>query len=97
MLAWIKRTSVELSVGAAAGFVAWCLLGKQVTSFMFGSIGGTFSCSADVEKGLDKFVSMQLYCALGGAILAVVIMIIARRLWSKARARLTRPPQTAVS
>lgn len=97
MLGWIKRTSVELSVGAAIGFVAWCLLGKQLTSMMFGSIGGSFSCSKDVEAGLDKFVSMQLYCALGGAILAVVSMIVARRLWSKARARLARPPQTAVS
>jgi hypothetical protein len=97
MLAWIKRTSVELSVGAAVGFVVWCLLGKWVTSIMFGSLGGSINCSTDVEKGLDKFVSMQLYSAIGGALFAVVTMVIARRLWSKARARLARPPQTAIS
>jgi len=97
MLGWVKRTLAELSIGAAVGFIAWCFLGKRITSFMFGSIGGSFSCSTDVEKGLDKFVSMQLYCALGGAVLAVVGMVIARRLWSKARARLTPPQQTAVS
>jgi hypothetical protein len=97
MLGWIKRTFVELGIGAAVGFVVWCLAGKQVTSWLFGSIGGTFSCRADVEAGLDKFVSMQLYSALGGAVLAVVIMIVARRLWSKARARIAAPPQTAAS
>jgi hypothetical protein len=97
MLGWLKRTLVELSVGAAAGFIGWCLLGKRLTSFMFGSIGGSFSCSTDVEKGLDKFVSMQLYCALGGAVLAVVSMIVARRLWTKARARIAAPPQATAS
>ncbi len=97
MLAWIKRTLVELSVGAAAGFIAWCILGKQITSFWFGSLGGSFSCKTDVEAGLDKFVGMQLYSALGGALLAVLIMVLTRRMWSKLRTRMAAPAQVAPS
>lgn len=88
MWAWIKRTSYELALGAALGFALWSLAGKGMTSMLFGSLGGTFSCRADVELALDKFLSMQLYSALLGAVLAVVVMIIVRRRWPK-----KKPPQ----
>lgn len=83
----MKRTLVELSTGAMIGFVIWCLLGKQMTSMLFGSLGGSFSCRLDVEAGLDKFVAMQLYSALAGAVVAFLGMLILRRWWTKSRAR----------
>lgn len=89
MWAWIKRTAFELAVGAAVGFVLWSLAGKGMTSMLFGSLGGTFSCRADVELALDKFLSMQLYSALLGAVLGVVVMIVVRRRWPK-----TKPTQS---
>jgi hypothetical protein len=49
------------------------------------------SCRPDVEKGLDKFVSMQLYSAIGGAVVAFLGMLILRRWWSKSRAKRAQP------
>jgi uncharacterized membrane protein YccC len=91
MLPWIKRTLVELSTGAMIGFVIWCLLGKQMTSMLFGSLGGSFSCRLDVEAGLDKFVAMQLYSAIAGALVAFLGMLVLRRWWSKSRAKRSQP------
>jgi hypothetical protein len=91
MLVWLKRTLVELATGAMLGFVAWCLVGKSLTSSLFGSLGGSFSCAKDVELGLDKFVAMQLYSALIGAIVAFLGMLLLRRWWSK-RAKPVPPP-----
>jgi hypothetical protein len=89
MTIWLKRRLIELLIGAALGFTGWCIAGKRITSFWFGSLGGSFSCRLDVDAGLDKFVSMQLYSALGGALGVVLLVALARRLWSKSR---TRPP-----
>lgn len=91
MKAWLKRTLVELTTGAMLGFVLWCLLGKRMTSMWFGSLGGSFSCRLDVEQGLDNFVSMQLYSAVIGAVIAFLGMLILRRWWSKSRARRGQP------
>lgn len=79
MLARIKRALVWLSVGAFAGFVGWSLVGRSLTSLTFGSIGGTFTCRADVETALGEFVSMQLYSALGGAVISLLILLVAAR------------------
>jgi hypothetical protein len=95
MLAWLKRTLVELTAGAALGFVTWCLLGKQLTSMMFGSLGGTFSCRGDVDVALDKFVAMQLYSAITGALVAFLGMLLLRRWWSKSRKPAPPPPAAA--
>jgi uncharacterized protein (DUF2062 family) len=92
MLLWIKRTLTELAVGAVVGFIGWCLLGKRMTSMLFGSLGGSFSCKTDVELGLDKFVSMQLYSAIAGAVVAFLLMLVLRRWWAKSRARRAVPP-----
>jgi len=92
MLLWIKRTLTELAVGAVVGFIAWCLLGKRMTSMLFGSLGGSFSCRTDVELGLDKFVAMQLYSAIAGAVVAFLLMLVLRRWWAKSRARRAAPP-----
>jgi hypothetical protein len=91
MWRWLKRTLTELTAGAAAGFVGWCLLGKQLTGMLFGSLGGSFSCRADVEIALDKFVAMQLYSAIAGALVAFSSMFILRRWWSKSRAKPSQP------
>jgi hypothetical protein len=72
MVGWLKQTLILMCVGAVLGFALWSLLGKSMTSMLFGSLGGSFSCKADVELGLDKFVSMQLYSALTGAVLVFI-------------------------
>jgi hypothetical protein len=95
MLVWIKRTLTELTVGAVLGFIAWCLMGKRMTSALFGSLGGTFSCRADVELGLDKFVAMQLYSAITGAVVAFLGMLVLRRWWAKSRAKPPAPTPPA--
>lgn len=79
MSSWMRRTLVELTIGAVIGFVVWCLIGKSLTSMLFASLGGSFSCKADVEVALDKFVSMQVYSALAGAVVVAVVMAIVRR------------------
>lgn len=91
MKAWIKRTLLELTTGAMIGFVIWCLFGKRMTSFMFGSLGGSFSCRLDVEAGLDNFVAMQLYSAITGAVVAFLGMLLLRRWWAKSRAKRSPP------
>jgi hypothetical protein len=94
MLVWLKRTLVELTTGAVLGFIAWCLLGKNLTSMLFGSLGGSFSCRADVELGLDKFVAMQMYSAIAGALVSFLGMLLMRHWWSK-RAKAAPPPAGA--
>src|SRR4051812_22888255 len=79
MVQWLKRTGVEMLIGAVVGFVVWCLAGKSVTSMMYGSIGGSFSCQTDVQAALTKFLSMQVYCALGGAVIFAVGIGLLRR------------------
>jgi hypothetical protein len=91
MLAWIKRTLMELTTGAVLGFVGWCLMGKRLTSMLFGSVGGSFSCAADVEHGLDQFVAMQLYSAIAGAVVAFLGMLVIRRWWMKSRGKRPGP------
>ena len=91
MPAWIKRTLTELSVGAVVGFVVWCLVGRSLTSMLFGSLGGTFSCKADVEVGLDKFVSMQIYSALVGAVVVAIAMAVGRKMLRNRKASQLAP------
>ena len=86
MMRWVRRTVVELIVGASLGFGLWSFLGERITPFLFGSIGGSFTCKADVESALNHFIRGQLYSALGGAVLAVVGMILLRRWIAKAAA-----------
>jgi hypothetical protein len=95
MMAWLKRTSVEMSIGAVIGFIVWCLLGKSMTSMLFASIGGTFSCKADVEAGLDKFVSMQLYSAIAGALVIFGGATFVRMRLSKRKAKPAAPVDPA--
>lgn len=64
-----KRILTLALAGAALGFLTWSILGQGAVSILFGSLGGTFTCKADVELGLQKFVRMQLYSAIAGAVL----------------------------
>lgn len=90
MLAWIKRTLVWLTTGAVFGFVAWSLLGKKLMLDWLGPLGGNL-CRADVEMGLDKFVSMQLYSAATGAVVTFLGILLLRRWWLKSRAKPSPP------
>lgn len=89
MVRWMKRTGVELLIGAMIGFVVWCIAGKSLTGMMYGSLGGSFSCQTDVENGLTRFLAMQLYSALGGAVVFAIAAALIRRAWSR---RKQRPP-----
>jgi hypothetical protein len=99
MMQWLKRTGVEMLVGAVLGFVTWCVAGKSITSVMFGSIGGSFSCQTDVQNALTKFMSMQLYSAIGGALIFAVGIGLVRRAFDrrKVRAASPGPAQSSVS
>lgn len=97
MKAWIKRTLLELSTGAMIGFVIWCLFGKQLTSMLFGSLASSVNCQPDVRVALDKFVAMQLYSALVGAVVAFLGMLLIRRWWAKSRAKRDPAAPTAPS
>ena len=79
MAKWLKRTGVEMLIGAVVGFLVWCLAGRALTSLLFGSAAGSFSCQNDVEAALTKFLAMQLYCAIGGALIFAVAIGLARR------------------
>jgi hypothetical protein len=92
MVRWMKRTAVEMLIGAVVGFTGWCLAGKSLTSMMFSSIGGTFSCQADVEAALTKFLTMQLYSALVGALLAALAIGLTRRALERRKARAAPAP-----
>src|SRR3982751_2469754 len=83
MMRWLKRLLTELAAGAVFGFVVWCLAGKAITSFRFGSLGGSFSCKGDVSVALDQFVAMQLYSAIGGGVVVVLATELIRRAWNK--------------
>jgi hypothetical protein len=99
MVHWLKRTGVELLIGAVVGFVIWCLAGKSLTSMLFGSIGGTFSCQADVEIALTRFLSMQLYAAIAGALVFALAMGLIRRALERRKLRSAGPTpvQSSVS
>ena len=94
MVGWLKRALVQASVGAVLGFVIWCLLGKRMTSMLFGSLGGTITCRPDVEVALDKFVAMQLYSAIGGALVVFAGVTFVRMRWAKSKSK-TKPDQVA--
>lgn len=91
MMAWLKWALVQMSIGGVLGFIVWCLLGKSMTGMMFGSLGGTFSCRADVEAGLDKFVSMQLYSAIAGALIVFAVATFVRMKWAKRKNKPAAP------
>jgi hypothetical protein len=91
MMRWLKRLLTELVAGAALGFVVWCFAGKAITSFRFGSLGGSFSCKGDVSVALDQFVAMQLYSAIGGGVVLTIATELVRRAWSKRSAKALAP------
>jgi hypothetical protein len=93
----MKRTGVELLIGAMIGFVICCLFGKSLTSMLYGSIGGSFSCQLDVENGLTRFLSLQLYSALGGAVVFAIAAGLIRRAWSRRKQRTAAPLPAAPS
>jgi hypothetical protein len=97
MMRWVKRTSVEMLIGAVVGFTVWCIAGKSLTSMLFSSIGGTFSCQMDVDAALTKFMAMQLYSALGGALVFAVAIGLVRRMLQKRKQRSVPPTSPAPS
>jgi hypothetical protein len=87
MVRWLKRTGVEMLIGAVVGFTIWCLAGRSLTSMLFDPIAGTFSCQADVENALTRFLSMQLYAAIAGALVFAVAIGLIRRALGKRKLR----------
>jgi hypothetical protein len=99
MAKWLKRTGVELVIGATIGFVVWCVAGKSMTSMMYGSLGGSFSCQTDVQAALTKFLAMQLYSAIAGAFIFALGIGLARRALEKRKLRTagSNPAQSGAS
>ena len=91
MTRWLKRTGVEMLIGAVVGFVIWCLAGKSMTSMLYGSLGGSFSCQNDVETALTRFLSMQLYSAIAGALVFAVAIGLIRRALDRRKLRAAGP------
>jgi len=94
---WLKRTGVEMLIGAVVGFTLWCLGGRSLTSVLFGPIAGTFSCKADVENALTRFLSMQLYAAVAGALVFAVAIGLIRRALGRRKLRASGPSPAAPS
>lgn len=69
----------RLALGALLGFGLWSLIGSWLTSLLFGSVGGSFSCKADVELALARYIVMQVYSAVGGALVFVSASWLLRR------------------
>jgi len=86
---FIKRMLQLAAVGAVLGFLLWSIFGQGAVSLLFGSLGGTFTCKADVEHGLKQFVMWQLYCALAGAIAVPLLTWLMRRAFGKKGKRAT--------
>ena len=97
MVRWMKRTGVELLIGAVLGFIIWCLAGKSMTSMMYGSLGGSFSCQADVETALTRFLAMQLYSAIAGAVIFAIAAGLVHRAIGRRRQRNAAPIPAAPS
>jgi hypothetical protein len=89
---FVKRMLLLAGVGATLGFLAWSLLGQGAVSLMFGSLGGTFTCKADVEHALQQFVRLQLYCALAGAFIVPLFTWLVRRSFAKRGKRTSLEP-----
>lgn len=81
----LKRTLLELMAGGFIGFLIWCVVGQRLISMLFSSIGGSFNCQADVMNGLSRFVRMQLYSAIAGAVVFALALALARRALAKRR------------
>ncbi|MEO8181334.1 MAG: hypothetical protein ABI895_21060 [Deltaproteobacteria bacterium] len=91
MVRWLKRTGVELLIGATVGFVIWCLAGRSLTSMMFGSIAGSTTCEKDVMDALTRFLTMQLYAAIAGALVFALAIGLIRRALERRRLRTAGP------
>lgn len=87
----LKRVASLSGVGAVLGFLLWSVIGQSTTSMMYGSLGGTFTCAADVESALARFVMMQLYCAIGGAVLIPIVGLLISRSLRKRKAASAAP------
>jgi len=84
-----KRALLLASVGAALGFLVWSIFGQRAVSLLFGSLGGTFTCKTDVEHALQEFVKLQMFSALGGAIVVPLLTWLLYRVFGKKRSKVT--------
>ena len=91
MVRWLKRTGVEMLIGAVVGFLAWCVAGRSLTSMLFGSVAGTTTCEKDVMDALTRFLSMQLYAAISGALVFAVAIGLIRRALDRRKLRTAGP------
>lgn len=94
----LKRTLLEMMAGGFLGFLIWGMVGQSLISMLFTSIGGSFNCQTDVMNGLSRFVRMQLYSAVGGALVFAAALALGRRALAKRRsARSAAAPPAPVS
>ncbi len=89
-MSFMTRMLLAAAAGAALGFLICSIFGQGAVSLLFGSVGGTFTCKADVEQALQQFVRLQLYSALSGAVLVPLLTWLLRGAIGKRKSKQVR-------
>ncbi|MEI9938897.1 MAG: hypothetical protein WDO69_16895 [Pseudomonadota bacterium] len=74
-----RLTLLAACTGVILGFAGAMVKGPELVSLLFKPLQDSFSCSSSVNLALNQFVELQLSCALGGAVLALVGLFFWRR------------------
>jgi hypothetical protein len=86
-----RRTLLIACAGAVLGFVLSVVLGPKLVSLLYQPLEASFSCGPEVDRALSKFLYVQLSLAVGGTVLALLVLFFWRRFMRRrAEARQTR-------
>lgn len=78
-----RRLLIEISVGAALGFLVWSLTGPSVMAWWYEPPSkDAFSCAGSVRNALSQFVVFELVAATAGGVLLTLFLFLMRRLLS---------------
>ena len=78
-----RRTLLAACCGVILGFAGAMVKGPELVSLLFKPLQDSFSCSSSVNQALNQFVELQLGCAAGGAVLALVGTFFWRRFFRR--------------
>jgi hypothetical protein len=79
----LRVTLLAACAGVIFGFVGASLKGPELVSLLFKPLQDSFSCSSSVNLALTQFVRLQVTCAVGGAVLAMVGLFFWRRFFRR--------------
>lgn len=93
----VRLVALQLAIGALLGFVLWSIFGPQVVSWWYEPPSkDAFSCAGSVRGALGDFVKYQLLAALAGAIVVILLVLLARMLWARLFGRGKTPPPSVL-